>query len=186
MFSTPSSLRRRTGRFGVKRFEYLKQLLNEYEHPLTNNENKLQLLANFANFSYDPINYDYLRKLNIIDLFLDHLQMNTDDDFIHYALAGLCNMSADKVNSQVILEKNPSILICLMKCFVSNRLDVVLNSMVMLMFLCNHNEQIRNQLLQRNEMRQYLEEYARSKDVQLSNMAKLFLQDYFCINLNQK
>src|SRR5690242_7447511 len=111
MFSTWNSLERRTGRFGVGRFEYLKQLLNEYEHSSTNNDNKLQILANFANFSYDPINYNYLRELNIIDLFLDCLQMNTNDDFVHYALAGLCNMSTDKTNSQLIINKNPSILI---------------------------------------------------------------------------
>ena len=31
---------------------------------------KVQILANLANFSYDPINYGHLRKLNVIDLFL--------------------------------------------------------------------------------------------------------------------
>lgn len=179
MFSTPKSLQRRTGRFGVGRFEYIKQLLNEYENPLTNNECKLQILANLANFSYDPINYNYLRKLNIIDLFLDCLQMHVDDDFVHYALAGLCNLSTDKVNNQLIIEKNPTILIPVVKCFFSDRLDVVLNSMVMLMFLCDHNQHIKNELIQRNEMRQSLDKYSQSKDIRLSNMAKLFLQDYF-------
>ncbi|CAF0806152.1 unnamed protein product [Adineta steineri] len=179
MFSTPKSLQRRTGPFGVKRLEYLKQLLNEYEHTSTNNEHKLQLLANFANFSYDPINYIYLRQLNIIDLFLDCLQMHTDDDFVHYALAGLCNMSADKINNQLILEKNPTILICLIKYLFSNRFDIVINSMLTLMFLCDYNEQIKNELIQRIEIRQCLEKYSQSKDIRLSNMAKLFLQDYF-------
>ena len=155
MFSTWNSLERRTGRFGVGRFEYLKQLLNEYEHSSTNNENKLQILANFANFSYDPINYNYLRELNIIDLFIDCLQMNTNDDFVHYALAGLCNMSSDKTNSQLIFNKNPSILIVLIKCLFSNRFDIVINSMVTLMFLSDHNEQMKNELIQRNEIRQF-------------------------------
>lgn len=179
MFSTPDSLRRRTGRFGVGRFEYLKQLLNEYENPLANNECKLQILANLANFSYDPINYDYLRGLNIIGLFLDCLQMHTDDDFVDYALAGLCNMSADKINSKIILEKNPTILVCLVKYLFSNRFDVVINSMVTLMQLIDHNQQLKNELIQRNEIRQCLEKYSQSKDVRLANMAKLFLQDYF-------
>jgi len=31
---------------------------------------KLQVLANLANFAYDPINYEYLRQLNALDLFL--------------------------------------------------------------------------------------------------------------------
>jgi len=179
MFSTWNSLERRTGRFGVGRFEYLKQLLNEYEHLSTNNENKLQILANFANFSYDPINYNYLRDLNIIDLFIDCLQMHTDDDFVHYALAGLCNMSADKCNSQLMFNRNPSILIVLIKCLFSNRFDIVINSMITLMFLSDHNEPIKNELIQRIEIRQCLEKYSQSKDIRLSNMAKVFLQDYF-------
>ena len=33
-------------------------------------ESKLQVLANLANFAYDPINYEHLRKLNVVDLFL--------------------------------------------------------------------------------------------------------------------
>ncbi|CAF1338497.1 unnamed protein product [Rotaria magnacalcarata] len=105
--------------------------------------------------------------------------MHTDDDYVHYALAGLCNMSADKVNCKLIIEKNPTILICLVKCFFSTRLDIVLNSMVTLMFLCNHNEQEKNELIKRNEIRECLEKYSQSKDIRLSNMAKLFLQDYF-------
>jgi len=28
------------------------------------------VLANLSNFAYDPINYEYLRQLNVIDLFL--------------------------------------------------------------------------------------------------------------------
>jgi hypothetical protein len=179
MFSTWKSLERRTGRFGVGRLEYLKQLLNEYEHSSTNNENKLQILANLANFSYDPINYNYLRQLNIIDLFLDCLQMHTNDDFVHYALAGLCNMSTDKMNSELIVKKNPMILIVLVKCLFSNRLEIVVNSMVVLMFLSDHHEQIKTELIQRNEIQQCLEKYSQSKDRRLSNMAKLFLQDYF-------
>lgn len=31
---------------------------------------KEQILANLANFAYDPINYGYLRQLNVIDLFI--------------------------------------------------------------------------------------------------------------------
>ena len=33
-------------------------------------EAKHQVLANLANFAYDPINYEHIRKLNILDLFL--------------------------------------------------------------------------------------------------------------------
>lgn len=180
MFSTPKSLQRRTGRFGVGRFAYLKQLLNEYEHASTNNENKLQILANFANFAYDPINYVHLRQLNILDLFVDCLQMHADDDdFVHHALAGLCNAASDSANSQLIMHKNPAVVTCLVKCLYSSRLDAVLNAMLTLMFLCDTHESVKHELVQRPEIRQCLEQYAQSKDVRLSNMAKLFLQEYF-------
>ena len=33
-------------------------------------ESKQQILANLANFAYDPINYEFIRQLNIVDLFL--------------------------------------------------------------------------------------------------------------------
>ena len=33
-------------------------------------DHKLQVLANLANFAYDPINYEDFQKLNILDLFL--------------------------------------------------------------------------------------------------------------------
>ena len=31
---------------------------------------KCQVLANLANFAYDPINYPHLKKLNVAELFL--------------------------------------------------------------------------------------------------------------------
>lgn len=31
------------------------------------------MLANLANFAYDPKNYEYLRQLQVLDLFLDML-----------------------------------------------------------------------------------------------------------------
>lgn len=33
-------------------------------------ESKQEVLANLANFAYDPVNYEYMRTLNVIDLFL--------------------------------------------------------------------------------------------------------------------
>jgi hypothetical protein len=33
-------------------------------------EYKQQIVANLGNFAYDPINYEFIRRLNILDLFL--------------------------------------------------------------------------------------------------------------------
>ena len=70
MYSTPCSLARRTGKFDVNRPTYLKQLAEEYECKSTSEDKKLQVLANLGNFAYDPINYEYIRRFNILDIFI--------------------------------------------------------------------------------------------------------------------
>ena len=52
---------------------------------------KQQVLANLANFAYDPINYEFIRKLHIIDLFLDEID-NTNENITEFAIGGLCNL----------------------------------------------------------------------------------------------
>ena len=63
-------------------------------------ENKLQIIANLANFGYDPINYGFFRTLNVLDLFLDVLaeaedggnSSNDYDDMMkQFAIGGICN-----------------------------------------------------------------------------------------------
>ena len=56
---------------------------------------KEQILANLANFAYDPFNYNFFRLLGIIDLFLDHL-VDENENLIKYAIGGLCNLSLGK------------------------------------------------------------------------------------------
>lgn len=72
MFSTKARLIQRTGKNGVGRYDFLKLLANEYR-TIKSKEAKEQVLANLANFAYDPINYGYMRQLQIIDIFLDTL-----------------------------------------------------------------------------------------------------------------
>lgn len=54
---------------------------------------KEQVLANLANFAYDPINYGFLKSLHVIDLFLDQLS-ETNPKLVQYAVGGLCNLVA--------------------------------------------------------------------------------------------
>lgn len=53
---------------------------------------KHQTIANLANFSYDPVNYEHLRTLGIIDLFLEQLS-EEDPTIIQFALGGICNLA---------------------------------------------------------------------------------------------
>lgn len=54
-------------------------------------EAKEQVLANLANFAYDPINYGYIRQLQIIDLFLQSLSEN-NIKLVRFAAGGICNL----------------------------------------------------------------------------------------------
>lgn len=67
------------------REEYLQALVTEFT-TTTKDHAKEQIAANLANFSYDPANYAYLAKLNVVDLFLDL----TDDEnlTLHLGLEG--------------------------------------------------------------------------------------------------
>lgn len=58
-------------------------------------EAKQQVLGNLANFAYDPINYDFLRNLKVLDLFLDHLA-ESDQVLQKFAICGLCNLCLGK------------------------------------------------------------------------------------------
>ncbi|CAI5469863.1 unnamed protein product [Closterium sp. Yama58-4] len=100
MFSTAARLTERQGRSGTPRLEYLQALVTEFQTTEIE-EAKEQIVANLANFAYDPVNYDYLRKLNVLELFLDCLtEENTK--LIDFGMGGLCNASADAVNASAI------------------------------------------------------------------------------------
>ena len=46
---------------------------------------KEQVLANLANFAYDPGNYEYLRQLQVLDLFLDSLS-EENETLVEFAI----------------------------------------------------------------------------------------------------
>lgn len=53
--------------------------------PLPIADAKEQVLANLANFAYDPGNYQYLRQLQVLDLFLDSLS-EENETLIKFAI----------------------------------------------------------------------------------------------------
>lgn len=50
-----------------------------------------QVTANLANFSYDPLNFDYLREAKAVELFLQ-LLFSPNSTLTLHAIAGLCNL----------------------------------------------------------------------------------------------
>ena len=72
MFSRREDLEKKTGPDGIGRDSFIRLLTEEYEDSNTSPTNKQQVLANLANFAYDPINLEYLRFIGITFLFTDH------------------------------------------------------------------------------------------------------------------
>ena len=104
MFATPQSLLKRTGKSDLNRPAYLKQLVEEYKNELTTDEKREQVLANLANFAYDPINYEYFRRFDIIDLFIENLKQFHSNGFVKnekllmFSLAAISNLCLDPKN----------------------------------------------------------------------------------------
>lgn len=171
MFSTRAQLAKRTGQYGVGRFSYLQLLVTEFQDT-TSNEAKIQVLANLANFAYDPINYEYLRQLNVIDMFLDCLT-EVDDKIVEYAIGGICNLCLDKTNKEYILQNEgiPGVVGCLS----SSVEETVLSAITTLMFLVTprSKEEIASVQIIDAMLR-----FSKSSNPRLSNLAKVFLEDY--------
>ena len=90
-------------------------------------------MANLGNFAYDPINYEYFRKLNIFDLFLDVLAEETDEKMIEFAIGGICNGCLDKLNKDFLIENDAINIVA--KHLTSSQEETVLSAITTLMYL---------------------------------------------------
>ncbi|XP_029784252.1 armadillo repeat-containing protein 7 isoform X2 [Suricata suricatta] len=68
----------------VGRLGYLQALVTEFQET-ESQDAKEQVLANLANFAYDPNNYQYLRQLQVVDLFLDSLS-EENETLVEFAI----------------------------------------------------------------------------------------------------
>ncbi|XP_069701949.1 armadillo repeat-containing protein 7 isoform X1 [Periplaneta americana] len=171
MFSKLEQLHRRTGKKGVGRYDYLQQLVTEFEDT-NSTECKEQVLANLANFAYDPINYEFLRKLNVIDLFLDQLS-EENTNFVQFALSGLCNLALDIENKEHILHCGGVRIVA--ACLSSRDEDTVLSAISTLMFLITPESKPE---ITTPEIVDCIFRLSRSRNTRLRNLATIFLEDY--------
>ena len=135
MFSAYEYLRKKTGPYGIGRFSYLQSLVTEFQET-TSQEAKEQVLANLANFAYDPINYEHLRTLNVLDLFLDCLT-EENSTLVEYSIGGLCNVCLDKENKDLIL-KHDGVKLAI-GCLSQDREAIILSAITTLMYLVTPN-----------------------------------------------
>ncbi|KAJ8659365.1 hypothetical protein O0I10_004725 [Lichtheimia ornata] len=176
-----SKRRQRPSKKESDRGEFLSQLVQEYL--VTRSlEAKQQVLANLANFAYDPINYEHLWQANAIDLFINGLE-DPDPSLREFGTGGLANVCSDPNHRQYIFLQ-PECIDALKKT-VSDAVnstqaqdETVINAMTTLMLLIEPSSQ---QAICTHDLKKGLEQLRSSEDKnpRVRTMATLFLNDYF-------
>ncbi|XP_061472111.1 armadillo repeat-containing protein 7 isoform X1 [Rhineura floridana] len=156
---------------GLGRLEYLQALVTEFQ-VTESSEAKEQVLANLANFAYDPKNYEYLRQLRVLDLFLDMLTED-NETLVEFALGGLCNLCLDKINKDYILEANG--VAAVVSSLSSSNEETVMSAVTTLMYLTT--PQSRQQITALPVVECMLR-FSLSANRRLQNLATVFLEDY--------
>eukprot|EP01113_Clastostelium_recurvatum_P009341 TRINITY_DN14491_c0_g1_i2.p1 TRINITY_DN14491_c0_g1~~TRINITY_DN14491_c0_g1_i2.p1 ORF type:complete len:280 (-),score=56.28 TRINITY_DN14491_c0_g1_i2:44-883(-) len=134
---------------------------------------KAQVLANLANFAYDPLNYDFLRRLNVIDLFLDTIEDPIDLEMQEFAILGLCNLCPDPANKASIIQNQgvPHII----KCLSSTNEDVVMGAITTLYYLTDSSTQ---SITMTKPVLGALRAYSKAPSKRLSTLAKVVLKHH--------
>ncbi len=171
MFSSHEYLQKKTGPYGIGRFSYLQSLVTEFQET-TSMEAKEQVLANLANFAYDPINYEHFRTLNILDLFLDCLS-EENPKLVDYAISGLCNASLDKLNKEIILKRDGVKKV--MDCLTSDSESTMLSTITTLMNLMTPESK---KDICTDSVVDAMIQLAGSPNKRIGNLATIFVEDY--------
>ncbi|XP_075983742.1 armadillo repeat-containing protein 7 [Anticarsia gemmatalis] len=171
MFSSKNQLLKRTPENGTDRESFLSLLVDEYLHS-SSYDAKCQVLANLANFAYDPINYKYIRDVGVLDIFLYVIKKESSQQLLHFAVAGVCNLCFDPLNAEYIISQ------CGIKPFTallkSNNNNILADTITTLIQLNNHQASLE---IQSEEVSKQIGILQKSNDKKVSNLATIFLQD---------
>ncbi|XP_052136077.1 uncharacterized protein LOC127754551 [Oryza glaberrima] len=173
MFTNAQRQVERTGRHGTPRDQHLQDLVTQFQEA-TDEESKERIVANLANFAYDPYNYTFMRQLNILELFLDCIT-EPNERLIEFGIGGICNSCADPANASVITQCGgiPLVIQCLSSP-VKNTVNYALGA---LYYLCNPST--KKDIL-KPEVLKAVSEYAAAGDANTSfrNLANAFLDKH--------
>jgi len=135
-------------------------------------EGKEQVIAHLANFAYDPINYDWLLRLNVVDLFLDVLDDDEEQEKLkEFAIGGICNFSLDARVSKIIEQsENMQIII---KCLSSSNINSVMSTITTLYYILTSKNKKEIAL---PEILESIQKYSLAEDTRLRNIAAVFLE----------
>jgi len=171
MFTSQEYIDRKTGPHGIGRLNYLQSLVTEFQDT-TEEEAKEQILANLANFAYDPINYGHFKKLNIVDLFLDSLEEN-NENLIEFAIGGICNCCLDSSFKQHIIDNGGIPLV--IKCLSRPVENSVMSAMTALIYLITPSSK---PAITDVPVVECMLRFSKSSNKQLANLASVFLSDH--------
>lgn len=137
-------------------------------------ETKEKIVANLANFAYDPFNYSFLRQLNILELFLDCLT-EPNERLIEFGIGGICNACADPANAKVVVQCDGVPLV--IQCLTSPVRNTVTYALGALYYLCNGST--KEEIL-KPEVVETIKRYASAGavNVTFSNLAQAFLDEH--------
>uniref|UniRef100_A0A336MK61 CSON001023 protein n=1 Tax=Culicoides sonorensis TaxID=179676 RepID=A0A336MK61_CULSO len=171
MFSTKERLKRRTPKIGINRENFIKLLVEEF-YQTTDIEAKEQVSANLANFAYDPINYDYLKQSNVLDLFLELLG-HVNPVLVNHGITGICNFCLDpEIKEQLIDPNRLKFVLNLIK--IDTEPGIACNCVTIIIFLLSPD--IKDSLKEFT-IDEILKNYLKSSDTRLKNLATILLED---------
>ncbi|KAI9345747.1 hypothetical protein BD770DRAFT_463281 [Pilaira anomala] len=135
MFQSKEYILKKHGKTGTDRPYYLKQLTNEYK-TTDKQDAKQQVLANLANFAYDPINFNSLWDLEVVDLFLKVGAITNQDPLLQeFGMGGLANICLEKRHYEYITSKTTFINNIINCINPKNGTNLIMNAMTTLMQL---------------------------------------------------
>ncbi|KAG9150095.1 hypothetical protein Leryth_027346 [Lithospermum erythrorhizon] len=172
MFTNSQRQEERTGKYGTPRVQYLQELVTQFQSA-SSEETKEKIVANLANFSYDPFNYSFLRQLNILELFLDCMT-EPNERLVEFGIGGICNACADPANAKVIAQSDGVPLI--IQCLSSPVKNTVSYALGALYYICNASTK---EAILKPEVVETIKRYASAgADVTFSNLAQAFLDKH--------
>lgn len=169
MFSTKERLKFRTGKNSVGRYDFLKLLVDEF-YKTKSRDAQEQVIANLANFAYDPINYEFMRKLHIIDVFLDEIG-NTHDKISEFAIGGLCNLCLDPINKEYIIDKRGVSIVA--KCLFHGNEEILISAITTLIFLITPASKSD---ITCPEIVECITTHLRNPNIRIKNLANVYLE----------
>ncbi|KAK2652584.1 hypothetical protein Ddye_012440 [Dipteronia dyeriana] len=173
MFTNNQRQEERTGRYGTPRLQYLQELVSQFQTAV-DEASKEKIVANLANFAYDPYNYPFLHQLNVLELFLDCIT-EPNEKLVEFGIGGICNACANPANAAIVTQCSGIPLI--IQCLSSPVRNTVNNALGTLYYLCNKTN--KEEIL-KPEVVGVIRRYAAAETVSVSfsNLAKAFLDKH--------